>query len=366
MLMKKIPISKPLLGEEEVRAVKDVLLSGNLIQGEKVSQFEGAFSTYIGAKHGIAVNSGTSALMVGLQALGIKGADEVITTPFTFIATSNAILFNHAKPVFADIDPRSFNIDAVKIEKKITDKTKAVLIVHLYGNPCEMERIAALCKKYNLLLVEDCAQAAGAEYKGKKVGSFGDVSVFSFYPSKNMTTGEGGMILTNDKEIAAKCRVIRNQGQNEQYLHTEISYNFRMTEMAAAIGLEQLKRLDVWNSERKENAKYLSEQLAKAKNVQLPEVKPGTKHVFHQYTLRVRNGRRQKAFEQLNSKGIDARIYYPNVTYNQPAYLKLGFRPGICPEAEKAAEEVLSIPVHQSLTKEQLEKIAVETKAAVS
>jgi perosamine synthetase len=357
-----IPIASPGIGKEEIDAVVGVLKSGSLVQGKMVKAFEGGFSSYIGSKHGVAASSGTSALVAGIEALGIKEGDEVITTPFTFIATSNAVLYNRAKPVFADIDGRTFNIDPASIERNITGKTKAVLIVHLYGQPCKMREIKDICDSHGLLLVEDCAQAHGAEYEGRKVGTFGELSMFSFYATKNMVTGEGGMVLTDDAALAEKVRVIVNQGQVNRYDHVMVGYNSRMTEMQAAMGIEQLRKLGEMNRKRAENAKFLSEELGGLGWLEVPYVGKNVKHAWHQYTVKVREGKRDGFFDYLNSKGVGARVYYPKPSYLQPAYRQLGYKKGICPVAESVSKEVISLPVHPSLTRMDLEKIVDTVK----
>jgi perosamine synthetase len=354
-----IPISRPPIGEEEIRAVTEVLRSGNLVQGKKVEQFENEFSVYIGTRFAAAVSSGTSALQIGLQALGLGKGDEVITTPFTFAATANAIIHCGATPVFADIDPQTFNMDPEKIAA--SKKTKALLCVHLYGQPCEMDSLGKICREKGLGLVEDAAQAVGAEYKGRKVGTFGELSAFSFYATKNLTTGEGGMIATGSKGIAEQARVIRNQGQSGQYRHDIISYNFRMTDIQAAIGIEQLKRVDSLNGKRIENARFLTDSLSGVRGVEVPFVMKGVKHVFHQYTLKVPKGR-DSLLGYLNSHGVGARVYYPQPVYMQPPYAKMGFGKGLCPVAEKVCGQVLSIPVHPLLTQKELEEIVKQVK----
>ncbi|MBN2331247.1 MAG: DegT/DnrJ/EryC1/StrS family aminotransferase [Candidatus Aenigmarchaeota archaeon] len=352
-----IPIASPALGSEEIRAAVRVLRSGNLTQGKSVQEFEKRFSSFIGTKHGVACSSGTAALQVGLEAVGIKDGDEVITTPFTFIATGNSILYNRAVPVFADIDQRTFNIDPVKIESKITGKTRAVLVVHLYGQPCDMAAMQKICKENDLLLIEDCAQAHGAEYKGKRVGSLGDLSTFSFYATKNMVTGEGGMILTDNEAAAQKAKVIVNQGQLGRYDHVMIGYNYRMMDMQGAIGLVQLGRLAKLNSQRERNARFLSKRLGKLDWVEVPYVSKGVKHVWHQFTVKVQAGIRDDLFEHLNSSGVGARIYYPTPVHLQPAYRSLGYEKGICPVAESLSEQVISLPVHPKLKKAELKRV---------
>jgi len=356
-----IPISKPFIGEEEIQAVKEVLESGMLVQGEKVEKFENEFAKYIGCKYGIAISSGTTALQVGLKALGISKGDEVITTPFSFIATANSILYVGGKPVFADINPETFNIDPEKIEEKITNKTKAVLIVHLFGNPCEMDEIMKICKEHDLFLIEDACQAHGAEYKGKKVGSFGDLSCFSFYATKNMTTGEGGTILTNNEEIAEKAKLLRNHGQEKTYEHKILGFNYRMSDIQAAIGLVQLKKLEEMNKKRMENAKIFNENLSKISWLKIPFIEKNKKHVFHQYTIKVLNGKRDYVLNKLNERGVGAKVYYPKPIHLQLVYKKLGYNENL-PVSEEIAKQVLSLPVHPLLTKNDLNKIINEIK----
>ncbi|RLG59289.1 MAG: aminotransferase DegT [Candidatus Hydrothermarchaeota archaeon] len=354
-----IPIAKPLIGEEEKRAVLEVLSSGMLAQGKKVAKFEENFADYIKVKHAIAVNSGTSALHAALLACGIRRGDEVITTPFSFIATANAILYCQAKPVFADIDEKTFNIDPEQIKEKITSKTKALLVVHLYGLPCEMQAIKEICEDYKLLLIEDACQAHGAEYKGKRVGSFGDAGVFSFYPTKNMTTGEGGMITTNNEKIAEKARLIREHGAKQRYLHETLGYNYRMTDIAAAIGIEQLKKLDKMNGTRIKNAEILTKGIRGINGITLPFVPLGTKHVFHQYTIRITEDyklTREQLIEKMKANGIATMIYYPIPIHKQPLYIKLGYKDKL-PNAEKACEEVLSLPVHAGVDRDGINRI---------
>jgi perosamine synthetase len=356
-----IPISRPSMGKEEIDAVTEVLKSGNLVQGEKVRQFEADFRKYIGTGHGVAVSSGTAALQIGLQALGLQKDDEVITTPFTFAATANAIIHCGAKPVFADIDPGTFNIDPVKIKERLTERTKAIVCVHLYGQPCEMDSIMRICKYSGAMLTEDAAQAVGAEYRGKKVGSFGHFSAFSFYATKNITTGEGGMILTDSEELAGKASIIRNQGQSRPYRHDIVSYNFRMTDMQAAIGIEQLKKVELLNQRRMENAQFLTESLSGLPGLEVPFVQKGVKHVFHQYTVRVPKGR-DRLLEHLNKQGIGAKVYYPEPVYLQPPYEKMGFEKGLCPVSEETAKSVLSLPVHPLVSEADLDRIVKVVK----
>ncbi|WP_303294728.1 DegT/DnrJ/EryC1/StrS family aminotransferase [Methanobrevibacter woesei] len=359
----KVPIAKPIIGEEEIENVVEVLKSGMIAQGPKVMEFEEKFANWIGAKYGIATNSGTSALHVALLACGIGEGDEVITTPFTFIASGNAIVYTGATPVFADIDLDTYTIDPDKIEDLITDKTKAILPVQLYGQAADMDKIREIAEKHDLKIIEDAAQAHGAEYNGEKVGTLGDMACFSFYPTKNMTTSEGGMITTNDEELANKAQMFRAHGASERYHHDEIGYNFRMTDIAAAIGLAQLKVIDEFNDKRISNADYLNEQLKDIEGIVTPKSPDNYKHVYHQYTVRVEKGNRDDWVEFLTNKGIGTGIHYPIPLYNQPIYKKLGIE-GDCPLAEKAADNVISLPVHPSLTKEDLDLVVDAVKEA--
>ncbi|MBN2101820.1 MAG: DegT/DnrJ/EryC1/StrS family aminotransferase [Candidatus Aenigmarchaeota archaeon] len=353
-----IPITKPDIGEDEIRAVEDVLRSGYIVQHNKTREFERDFSLYIGTKYGIATSSGTTSLMIALKSLGIKEGDEVITTPFTFAATGNSILYVGAKPVFVDIDPKTFNIDPDLIGEKITEKTKAILPVHLYGQPCEMKKINKLCHDNGLLLIEDAAQAHGAEYDGKKAGSFGDVSCFSFYATKNLVTAEGGMIMTNSEETEEKSRMVRDHGQSGRYIHEFLSYNFRMTDINAALGIVQLKKLDSMNKKRAENADYFTEKLKNLDWLETPFVPEKMMPSWHQYTLRILEGKRDKFWEHMKENDIQCMLYYPIPLYLQPFYRTMGFKEGLCPISERISKEVISIPVGPHLTEPDKENIA--------
>ena len=357
--MKFIPISKPFISKEEIKAVEKVLRSGFLVAGERVRRFEKEFAKYLGVKYAVATSNGTTALHTALWVLGIGKGDEVITTPFSFIASSNCILYVGAKPVFVDIDERTFNINPDLIEEKITERTKALLIVHLFGQPCDMKPIMKICKKHKLLLIEDCAQAHGAEYKGKKVGTFGDVACFSFYATKNLVTGEGGMIVTNKKKTAELARMIVDQGQRKKYDHAVLGHNFRMTEVEAAIGLIQLKKLEKLNEKRRRNAEFLNERLEEVEEIETPYVLPTCKHVYHQYVIKAR--KRNKLQEYLLKKRIGTAVHYPKPIYKQGAYRKLGFDLRL-PKVEKVVKEVLSLPIHPLLKRDDLERIVREVK----
>ena len=349
-----INIAKPLMGSEEKHAVLEVLDSGILAQGPRVKAFEEAFAQMCGTDHAIAASSGTTALYIALLVHKIGVGDEVITPSFTFIASANSILYTGARPVFVDIDPLTYNLDPAKIEEVITPRTKAIMPVHLYGLMCNMSAIMEIARVHNLIVIEDACQAHGASYKGQKAGSFG-TGVFSLYPTKNITSGEGGMITTSDDEICESCRVIRNHGMHRRYYHDELGYNFRMTDIHAAIGLAQIGKLDKFNSARKNNAAYLNANL---KGVDTPYVPEGYVHVFHQYTIRVPGGRRDALRKYLKDQGIGTEIYYPVPTHKQRFYIEELRYDILLPESEKAAEEVISLPVHPSVSQRDLETIA--------
>ena len=348
-----INIAKPQIGEEEKRAVMEVLDSGMIAQGPRVKAFEEAFAAMCGVKHAVATTSGTTALHVALLAAGIGQGDEVITTPFTFIASANSILYTGARPVFIDIDPVTYNLNPALIEAAITPHTKAILPVHLFGLSCDMDPILAVARKYGLVIVEDACQSHAALYKGKRVGSFG-IGTFSLYPTKNMTSAEGGMITTDDDVIAEKCRVIRQHGMRRRYYHDELGFNFRMTDVHAAIGLEQLKKLEVKNEQRRRNASFLSANL---KGVTVPFVPKGYEHVYHQYTVRVPGDKRDALRAHLLENGVGSEVYYPVPVHKQSFYEgEFGYQVTL-PEAERAASEVLSLPVHPALSQTDLDMI---------
>ena len=362
-----IPIAKPFIGDEEIEAVIKVLRSGMLAQGEEVKLFEQEFAEYIGVKHAIAVANGTAALDLALKALGIGPGNEVITTPFTFIATANAVLFQEARPIFADIDPRTYNLDPNSVLEKITNKTKAIIVVHLYGQPADMKAFREIAEDYKLLIIEDAAQAHGAEFEGRKVGSMGDVGIFSFYPTKNMTTGEGGMITTNNDQVARKARLLRDHGQTRKYFHEILGWNLRMTNIAAALGRVQLRRLDKLNRIREENAEKLTKGLQVVRGITPPYVDPRVKHVWHQYVIRVEPGfplSRDELAEFLRSKGIGTAVHYPIPVHRQPLYRKLGYPQDDCPNAIEASRRVLSLPVHPHLSDDDIKYIIDAVKEA--
>jgi perosamine synthetase len=358
MKEKMIPIAKPVIGNDEIQAVAEVLKSGMLTQGNMVEEFENAFAEYVGVKNAVAVGNGTISLDIALKSLGIKQGDEVIVPSFTFISTANAVLFQEAKPVFADVDERTFNINPEDVVEKITDKTKAIIAVHLFGHPFDVKEIQDICEDYNVYLIEDCAQAHGAEYEGKKVGRFGVAGCFSFYATKNMTTGEGGMITTDSDEIAKVCGLLRSHGENQKYYHTMLGYNYRMTDIQAAIGVAQLKKLGRFNEKRIRNAEYLNQHL-KVSGLELPHRKKGVKHVYHQYAVTIEEGfpmSRDEFMGYLKKKGIGCAIHYPLPIHKQPLYQRLGYTDenAKCPVATALSDKILSLPVHPALTEKDL------------
>jgi dTDP-4-amino-4,6-dideoxygalactose transaminase len=357
-----IPINAPQIGKEEIDAVIKVLKSGILTHGlgagPMVTQFEKAYAKFVDAKEAIAVNSGTAALHLAVVAVGIKPGDEVILPSFTFVATAEAIVTVGAKPVFVDINPETYNISTEKIEKAITKKTKAIVPVDLYGLSADMKPIREIAEKHGLKIVEDAAQAHGAYYMGKPPGTYADIACWSFYASKNMMTGEGGMITTNDEELAEKIRLMRSHGEEEKYKSIMLGYNYRMPEIEAAIGCVQLRRLPEFLAKRRENAERLTKKLKEAKKLGLPKEPKGYKHSWYLFTVRLKRAKRKerdKVVEELKRKGIGAEVYYSNPIHLMPFYKKFGKLE--LPETEKAAEQVFSLPVHPSVTAEQIDFI---------
>ncbi|MDD7466163.1 MAG: DegT/DnrJ/EryC1/StrS family aminotransferase [Actinomycetaceae bacterium] len=359
-----IPAAKPLIGAEERAAVDAVLASGMVAQGPQVAAFEEEFSAQmVQGSHCVAVNSGTSALHVGLLAAGIGAGDEVIVPSFTFAATGNSVAIAGATPVFADIEAEHFCLDPRDVEAKITDKTKAIMPVHLYGHPANMDELMDIARRHQLLVFEDCAQAHGASLHGEKVGTFGLFGAFSFYPTKNMTSGEGGMISTADPDLARRAQMIRNQGMEQRYANELVGLNNRMTDINAAIGREQLKKVQAWTVTRQANAEFLTANITAA-GVITPQVAQGAVHVYHQYTIRVQEDRDgfQKALK--DEFNIGSGVYYPIPNHRLPSLAP--YAPGVeLPTTEMVAQQCLSLPVHPSLSREDLERIvnAVNTLA---
>jgi dTDP-4-amino-4,6-dideoxygalactose transaminase len=328
-----------------------VLRNSSFILGQEVEKFETEFAYYLGVKYAVSVNSGSDALYLALRALNIGKEDEVITTSHTFISTIDAISRNGAKPVLIDIDPQTYCIDTKLIEKKITKKTKAIIPVHLYGNPADIDEITKVAKKHNLFIVEDCAQAIGAEYKGRKIGTYGSFGCFSFYPTKNLGAyGDGGMIVTNNKKLAKNLKKLRNYGSYKKNVHDFVGINSRLDEIQAAILRVKLKHLDKWNKKRRALALNYSKTLQKSCIV--TSEKAYTKHVYHLYVIRNKN--RDKLQKYLFKNGIETKIHYPLPVHLQKAYQFLGYPRGSLPVTEQISKEILSLPIYPHLEKKQL------------
>ena len=353
-----IPAAQPIIGDDERQAVDRVLQSGMLAQGPEVKAFEDEFSEIVDKRHCIAVNSGTSALHMAFVAAGIRQGDEVIVPSFSFAATANAVRLAGATPIFADIEEHYFNLSPSAVEAAITPRTRAIMPVHLYGHPAAMTELTAICQRHNLLLFEDAAQAHAASLNGVPVGAFGVAGSFSFYPTKNMTSGEGGMVTTGCDHIARQLRLLRNQGMERRYENEVIGFNTRMTDIHAAIGRVQLKKLAGWTKQRQDNAQFLSNNIS---GVVTPPTASGAIHVFHQYTIRVVDQDRDKFAEELVKRGVGCGVYYPTPIHRLPSF---GLTIDL-PVTEQVALQCLSLPVHPSLSKKDLETI-VETVNAVA
>ena len=338
-------------------AVGRVLESGQFVLGEEVAAFEEEFASYCGAKHCVALNSGTSALHLGLLAAGIGAGDEVITVPNTFVATVAAICYTGVHPVFVDIDPGTYNMEPNKIESAITKNTKAILPVHLYGHPADMDPILEIAQRHGLRVIEDAAQAHGAEYNGRPIGSVGDIACFSFYPTKNLGAyGEGGAVTTNNTDDAQRIRMLRDWGQDRKHHHELLGYNYRMDGIQGAVLRVKLRYLDEWTEARRRHAARYNDLLANI-DVQTPTDNESVKHVYHLYVIRVRE--RDVLQTGLRKNGIQTAIHYPAPVYLQPAYLHLGFKVGDFPDAERAAAEVLSLPICPELSPTDVSEICV-------
>jgi dTDP-4-amino-4,6-dideoxygalactose transaminase len=362
--MVDLKIQYEAIRDEINTAVFSVLQSTHFILGPHGKALEEEVARYHKVKHAVAVASGTDALHLALIAAGINRGDEVITTPFTFIATAEAISYVGAVPVFVDIRPDTFNLDVTKIEAAITKRTKAIIPVHLYGHPVDMDGLMKIAKKHKVRVVEDCAQSFGAAYNGTKAGAFGDMGCFSFFPSKNLGCyGDGGMVTTDDSKLAEHLLSLRNHGSRVRYYHDEIGFNSRLDEIQAAILRIKLKRIDEYNAMRRANAAVYAKYLS-APEIQLPTVLKGATHVFHQFTIRVNN--RDLVKKKLDDGTVtSSMIYYPVPLHLQAAYSNLGMKPGSLPIAEHAAREVLSLPMYPELTEVQIEQIADAIKKAL-
>ena len=355
-----IPIARPQMGEDEKQRVWDAMASGTLAQGPRVAEFEERFAAMVGVPHAVATSSGTTALHLALLGYGIGPGDEVITVPFTFFASATSVLHTGARPVLVDVREDDFTIDVDLVEAAITPHTKAIMPVSLYGQPADMPAIEAIAERHGLAVVEDAAQAHGAAIGERRSGSWG-AGTFSFYPTKNMTTGEGGMVTTADAELAERMRLLREHGMKVRYHHDIVGYNFRMTDLAAAIGLAQLPKLAGFNERRRAIAARYDAEL---RGVITPVVRPGVTHVYHQYTIRVAG--RDAFAERLKERGVGSAIYYPIPVHRQKPFLALGYGDERYPVTERLTEQVLSIPVHPSLTDDEVATVigAVNETAA--
>ncbi|MFD1574941.1 DegT/DnrJ/EryC1/StrS family aminotransferase [Agromyces cerinus subsp. nitratus] len=357
MMTEFIPAARPIIGDEERAAVDAVLATGMLAQGAEVAAFEEEFSNVLlDGRASVAVNSGTSGLHLGLLAAGVGPGDEVIVPSFTFAATANSVALTGATPIFADIEPSHFGLDVSDVAARITDRTVGIMPVHLYGHPADVAGLGALAAERGLKLFEDAAQAHGAQVDGRMVGTFGTFAMFSLYPTKNMTSGEGGMVSTGDAEVERRLRLLRNQGMQKQYENELVGFNARMTNLHAAIGRVQLTKVLGWTANRQSNAAFLDANLD---GVVIPPVAAGATHVYHQYTIRVPEDRDGLAAALRDEYAIGSGVYYPIPNHRLPSFdLVLDL-----PETERAAREVLSLPVHPSLSQDDLERIVTAVNA---
>jgi dTDP-4-amino-4,6-dideoxygalactose transaminase len=352
-----------LLWDEINAAIQRVLRSGQFIMGAEVKTFEAQFAGYLGVKHAVGMNSGTDALVIGLRALGVSAGDEVITTPFSFFATAEAVSIIGATPVFVDIDPRTYNLDAGQIEAKITERTKVIMPVHLYGLAADMDAIMALAGQYGLKVLEDTAQAFSGEHRGRKLGTIGEAGAFSFFPSKNLGAyGDAGMFVTNDDDVATMARMLRVHGSLKKYHNEVVGYNSRMDTMQAAILSVKLPHVDEWSAARRVAANRYNDLLGDVPGLTLPYEAPEARHVYHQYTVRIASGRRDTVQARLAEAGVSTMVYYPVPIHQLPIYREWGYA---LPEAEQAAGAVLSLPIWPQITPEIQERVAAALREAL-
>jgi len=372
-----IRLSDNYTDRNDIKAVEKVIKSGWFTQGPCVEKFEKIFAEYIGVKYAIALNSCTAALHLAIKSIGIKPGDEVIVPSLSFVATASCVLFEGGRPIFAEIDPETLNIDPEDIEKKINSRTKAIIPVHFAGMPAEMDLINEIGKKYNLIVIEDSAHAIGAEYKEKMVGNLGNIGCFSFYSNKNMTTGEGGMLTTNEKKIAEIVKMIRSHGMSKSlwerigkkaswnYDIVELGYNYRMNEIGAALGIEQFKKLEKMNKKRIKNAKMLTNLLKNVDGLFIPKVKKNVKNVFYIFPIRIVDAKisRDDFIEKLRMNSVEAGVHYPPI-HLFTLYRKLfGYKPGDLPITEKIFKQLVTLPMHQNLKKKEIEYVANTVKS---
>ncbi len=366
----KYPLAKPSLGKEEERAVLEVLRSGVLSMGPKVEEFERRFARFIDVKYAIAVSSGTAGLHLALIGAGIRAGDEVITTPFSFVASANAILYVGAKPVFVDIEPVTYNIDTDKIESVITPKTKAILVVHILGQSSAIERIRVIAKKHNLKIIEDACESVGATHNRKQVGTFGESAVFAFYPNKQMTTGEGGMLVTSDPKLNKLFRSLRNQGRGEDKVwldHERLGYNYRMDEMSAAVGTAQLQKIEKLIAEREKIAKWYQAHLTRYQGlVETPRIGKGNTHTWFVYVVLVPEEKRNKTIKRLQKKGISVKPYFPSIHLFSFHRARFGFKEGDFPISEGISARSLALPFYSGLSEKDVNYICESLAQALA
>jgi perosamine synthetase len=372
VIMMKIPLSRPDVTEDDIEAVVEVLKTPYLSLGPKIEEFERKLAQYVGSKYAVAVNSGTSGLHLAVKALGLGERDEVITTPFSFVASANCILFERATPVFVDIDPGTFNMDVEKIEEKITKRTRAILPVHVFGRPCNMTSIRQVARERKLMVIEDACEALGAEWKGRRVGTFGSCAVFAFYPNKQMTMGEGGVIVTDSRRVAELCRSLRNQGRsaNGRWLkHTRLGYNYRITDIQCALGVSQLERLDMILEKRNRVADHYIERLAQIADVKAPVPGPGGRMSWFVFVVLLKDNygqpQRRRLMELMAEAGVETSNYFPPI-HLQPLYRKaFGYKRGDFPHTESVAGRTLALPFHTNLSGEEIDYVCESLAAAV-
>lgn len=371
-----IPYGRQSIDEDDIAAVVQILKSDFLTTGPAIAEFEKKVADYVGAKYAVAIANGTAALHAACFAAGIGEGDEVITTPITFAASSNCVLYCGGTPVFADIDSKTYNIDPADIERKITERTKAIIAVHFTGQPCEMDEIHAIAKKHHLIVIEDGAHALGAEYKGNRVGSLSDMTTFSFHPVKHITTGEGGMIVTDDPKLYERLKLFRTHGITREehllkkndgpwyYEQLDLGYNYRITDIQCALGISQMEKLPRFLKRRKEIAETYDEAFAGYDTIETPYQKKGCENAWHLYVIRIKNGKRKEVFEKLRAAGIGVNVHYIPV-YQHPYYREHGYEKVWCPNAEQYYEEAISLPMYPALTSEE-QQYVIKTVLEVS
>lgn len=378
--MKYIPYGRQTTDKEDIKAVVGVLKSDWITQGPKIKEFEDALCKYTGAKYAVAVSSGTAALHIACLAAGIKPGDEVITSPITFVASANCVLYCGGMPVFADIQEDTINIDPEEIKKRVTKRTRAIIPVHFAGHPCDLEEINAIARKYNLLIIEDACHALGAEYKESKIGSckYSDMAVFSFHPVKSITTGEGGAVLTNNKEFYEKLLIFRNHGITKQkeklinknegswfYEMQELGFNYRITDFQCALGISQLKKLNKFLRRRREIVNIYNQNLSQIDDIIPPTERPYVKSSWHLYCIRLKDFRKRKViFEELQKSGIGVQVHYIPV-YHHPYYRRLSHKRDFCPNAEKNYRQAISVPLFYKMSDSDIKKVIMCLKKAV-